>query len=109
MNVEFAIEYAKRRMKELGYGDEFIIRWRHLQLSENETVVLPGNNEFYLLINPVAAVKVSSKTGVYDQADGSINEMQYEHRGKTVVQNKEKGFQFVLFIQLIPNHLKTNP
>ncbi|MDP1800828.1 MAG: hypothetical protein Q8L81_05720 [Bacteroidota bacterium] len=106
MNVQFALEYTKRRMQELGYGDAYILRWRFLQIDANATIKLEGNNEYYLLINPNIGIKVSSKTGVFDLTDTSINEMQYEHRGKIEVKNITGEKKFVLFIQVIPNHNK---
>lgn len=109
MNVEFALEYTKRRMKELGYGDEYIIRWRFLQLAKHETIKLEANNEYYLLINPIAGIKVTSKAGVYDETDTSLNEMQYEHRGKIQITSLLETNTFIQFIQVIPNHLKHNP
>lgn len=104
MTVEFAIDHIPRRMRELGYGEDYITRWRHLQLAAGEEVVLNAYNEIYFLIEPASGTKVRSKKGVFDVTDGSINEMQYEHNGKIQILNSTKSSQLVLFIQAIPNH-----
>jgi len=104
MTVEFALDYIPRRMKEMGYGDNYIIRWRHFQLLSGEVLSLPSYNEYFLLINPIPTLEVRSKTGHFNLTDITINEMQYEHRGKIDVKNTVKEDCMVLFIQVIPNH-----
>lgn len=104
MTVEFALNYIPRRMKELGYGTKYLIRWRHMQLDRAANKVINANNELYLLINPKSGLVVKSKAGIYDQNDTAINEMQYEHRGKILVKNEARFAQMVLFIQVVPLH-----
>ncbi len=102
MTVEFALDYIPRRMKELGFGDDYLIRWRHFQIDGAKTKIIEANNELYLLIDPGSLVIVKSKAGIYDIGDFAINEMQYEHRGKIAVINKDPRTIAVLFIQVIP-------
>jgi hypothetical protein len=104
MTVQFALDHIPRRMRELGYGEDYITRWRHLQLASGEAITIKSYNEIYLLIEPVSGIIVRSKSGVFDLTDSTINEMQYEHKGKIQVGNSSKGSLLVLFIQIIPNH-----
>ena len=104
MTIEFAIAFIPKRMEELGYGTNYIIRWRHFQVEANEVLLLDANNEYYLLINPTKGIEVSSKSGVFNLSDAAINEMQYEHKGKIQIKNNNTSIQLVLFIQVIPNH-----
>lgn len=105
MNIAFALDFIPRRMRELGYGDNYIIRWRHFQLEPYQSLKIDGDNEYYLLINPDENVKVRSKAGVFDLTDEAINEQQYEHRGKIQIKSILKATQLILFIQVIPNHI----
>lgn len=105
MKIEFALDFIPRRMKELGYEDNYITRWRHFQLDVGEILKLDDNNEYYLLIEPHVSLQVKSKTGAYDISDISINEFQYEHKGKVTVKNSsDTEIITALFIQVIPNH-----
>jgi len=104
MTVEFAIYHIPRRMRELGYGDGYIPRWRHFQLGAGETLNINAYNELYFLIEPISGTRVRSKKGVFDMTDSTINEMQYEHNGKIQILNNTKASLLVLFIQAVPNH-----
>ena len=106
MNIQFAIDYIPRRMKELGFGDDYNIRWRHFQIDRASTLKVNAENEFFMLIDPKEDIIVKSKFGMFDVKDTSINEMQYEHRGKISITNLSKQVQLVLFIQVIPQHKK---
>jgi len=106
MNTGFAIDYIPRRMRELGFYNNYITRWRHFQIDAGASLRIDADNEFFMLLNPNRNISVRSKFGVYDLTDSAINEMQYEHRGKIDVQNNSKNILMVLFIQVIPNHKK---
>ena len=104
MNTQFVLDFIPRRMKELGYSRNYITRWRHLQIDAGTTLKIDAENEYYYLIEPSSTIKVESKFGLYNLNDTGINEMQYEHRGKIQIENLSKTPQFVLFIQVIPQH-----
>ena len=106
MQVEFALDYIPRRMKEMGYENNYITRWRHFQLEGTASMRIDAENEYFLLIDPDVNVSVRSKFGVYDTTDIGINEMQYEHRGKIDVTNNNNTVTLILFIQIIPTHKK---
>ncbi len=106
MLIQFALDYIPRRMKELGFENNYITRWRHFQMEGTGTLHIDADNEFFLLIDPDVNVEVKSKFGVYDMSDIGINEMQYEHRGKIDIINNNNTVTMVLFIQIIPTHKK---
>jgi hypothetical protein len=104
MKTEFALDFIPRRMRELGYGTNYITRWRHIQLDAKSLLKIDADNEYYFLIEPSADFSVRSKFGIYDVRDRAINEMQYEHRGKIKIQNFSRYSKLILFIQVIPQH-----
>ncbi len=104
MTVAFALDFIPRRMRELGYENNYITRWRQLQLDGNQTLIIEAHNQYYYLIKPNLDFIVQSKFGVNDLTDTSINEMQYEHRGKITIKNKSNNPQLIQFIQVIPQH-----
>jgi hypothetical protein len=106
MTVEFALDFIPRRMRELGYGDQYLIRWRHFQVASQEIIRIDADNEFFYLIDPGRFAIVQSNFGTYDATDYGINEMQYEHRGKILFTNRADASILVLFIQVIPTHKK---
>lgn len=104
MTVEFALDFIPRRMKELGYLNNYITRWREIQIEGNQTLIIEAYNEYYYLIKSGQNFIVQSKFGVNDLTDTSINEMQYEHRGKITIKNKTNDPQLIQLIQVIPKH-----
>ena len=106
MTVGFAIDFIPRRMRELGHGDNYLTRWRNLQIDPLATLKIRADNEYYYLISRNASIMVSSKYGVYDRNNTNLSELQYEHRGFIQVKNQMDSPQFVLFIQVIPHTLQ---
>lgn len=104
MKTQFALDYIPRRMNELGYGKHYITRWRHFQLDAGSDLKIDADNEYYYLIEARPDFLVKSKFGTYDLRDTTINEMQYEHRGKIYIHNFSIHPKFILFIQVIPQH-----
>jgi len=108
MTVEFALDYIPRRMRELGFGNDYLTRWRHLELDPEEVLKIDADNEFFYLISPgLVDITVHSKFGTFNLKDIGITELQYEHRGKIEVTNFSTAERaLVLFIQVIPSHKK---
>lgn len=104
MDTAFAIDFIPRRMYELGYGKNYITRWRHLQVDGNQVLKIDASNEYYFLIEPTQDFTVKSSLGTFDLKDTAINEQQYEHRGKIEIINDSRSPQLILFIQVIPKH-----
>lgn len=102
MNEGTAITIAEHKMKELGVGENYILRYRHFRLDPNEVREIKGENHLYILTYPFYNIKVSSKAGVYDLEDDGINELQHVHRGIIKIENKSNVRLDVKFIQAIP-------
>jgi len=103
MTEGLAIELAKQKMLELGVGENYLIRFRHFQIAPLSQVKLKGFNELLILVRPDYNVKVYSKAGIYNEQDNGINEMQYVHRGVTVIFNQKKdAYLQVKVLQVIP-------
>lgn len=98
-----ALEIAERKMYELGVGSNYLIRYRHILLDPKEKVKIKGQNQLYILIEPDGNCKVASKSGVYDERDVGINELQYSHRGTIEIVNLTSSRSGIKFIQVIPN------
>ena len=108
MTINLALEYIPRRMEELGYKKNYIIRFRHLILQANETQTIDADNQFFYLIEEAENVRVESETGVFDLSESNVNEMQYEHQNKIQITNYLSDINHLRFIQIIPRHtLKT--
>lgn len=108
MTINLAIEYIPRRMQELGYGDKYILRFRHFVLTDNQLInVRAFGGEFYLLVEESSAIKIESESGVYDLAEQKSNELMYEHHGEISIFNKNRSVTFAKMIQVIPMHKTT--
>lgn len=108
MNINFALEYIPRRMEELGHGDNYALRLRHLVLKPNERLEIDAYNQLYVLIEEAEDVHIESLTGIFDLSIKNANEMQYEHQGSISIRNLSEINRHVRFIQVIPKHNKIN-
>jgi hypothetical protein len=97
-----AIAVAKGKMKEIGIGDEFILRYRHFRLDPQETRVVKADNQYFILIYPYFNVKVKSKRGLYDMDDDGINELSHLHSGSIEITNQTNVRMDAKFLQVIP-------
>jgi hypothetical protein len=102
MTIELALEYIPRRMKELGYADNYSIQFRHFVLPPKEKVKVHALNQLLLLIEPVDTISVKSDAGIFDVTIDSANELQYEHQGAVCIRNYAAITQHARFIQVIP-------
>ena len=107
MTEGMALELAKQTMNELGVGENYLIRFRHFQIPPSSKIELKAHNELLIIIKPYRFLKVYSKSGIYNELDSRINEMQYIHRGVTAIINQMKeGYLQAKILQVIPK-LKT--
>lgn len=104
MTINLALEYIPRRMEELGYGKQYVLRFRHLVLQPNELLEIPAYNQFFILVEEASDVSVISEFGVFDLSLKNANEMLYEHQGKIKIQNYSASVNHVRFLQVIPKH-----
>lgn len=106
MTTALALEYIPRRMRELGFGSDYYIRFRHLVLKSNEETELDAFNQIYILIEEAQDCSIRSDFGIYDTSFTLTNEQQYEHQGTIRIKNQRSGINHVRFIQVIPKHVK---
>lgn len=106
MTTDLALEYIPRRMKELGYGDNYSIQFRHFVLPVMTEINESFPNQLLILIEPSEAIVVKSDTGIFDATIDNINELQYEHSGEVQMVNYTIVTQHARFIQVIPNENK---
>jgi hypothetical protein len=104
MTTSLALEYIPRRMRELGYAQNYYLRFRHLVMQSKEQLELPAFNQIFILVEEPADVKVQSDFGLYDTTDNQTNEQIYEHQGLIGVENYSSQVNHVRFIQVIPYH-----
>lgn len=96
-----AIEIVRYQMCELGI-DNYVVRYRHLNLKENEKRIIKAENNLFIFIDPQANIKIESKAGVYDVRDKGNREQQHVHRGIITVTNQSASQNDARFIQAIP-------
>ena len=101
MTPELANEYVKRRMRELGYGDNYRIRFRHFVLGPLEERKIDARLQLLILAVPKECIRIQSDMGVFDVAEFSTNELQYEHKGSVQLTNYSPIPQQVQMIQVI--------
>jgi hypothetical protein len=102
MTSDLALEYISRRMKEMGYGMDYLIRYRHVLLKVNEVREIVAYNQIFLLIEPIQNIRIESDVGLFDLTEDHANEMQYEHRGRIRIANLSLSLTNARFLQAIP-------
>jgi hypothetical protein len=108
MTINLALEYIPRRMEELGFGNEYYLRFRHLVMQPSEEREMQAYNQFFILAEEAVDVKVESEFGIFDLSLKNANEMLYEHQGLIRIKNLASGINHIRFIQVIPKHKKQN-
>ena len=108
MTISLALEYIPRRMEELGFGNDYYIRFRHYVLQPKEQLDVSAFNQFYILVEEAVDVSVKSEFGIFDLSLKNANEMLYEHQGQITIQNYAAGITHIRFIQVIPKHKTSN-
>lgn len=103
MTEGLAIEIAEHKMRELGVGKEYLLRYRHFQVEANKKRILQTQNHLFILLTPDVDSLVSSRNGVFDLKDTAAQEMQYIHSGEITLinQNIKLAISFK-FLQVIP-------
>lgn len=102
MTPALAQEYVKRRMIELGYGDKYHLRFKHMILQSGETRIEKAYGSYYILVEEPVNISVRSQNGIFDLSFTNTNELQYEHHGKIYIINSAGGVSRARFIQVIP-------
>lgn len=104
MTIALALEYIPRRMKELGFGAEYYIRFRHFVLQPKEKMEIDAYNQFYILVEDTTDLNITSDFGLFDIAESNTNEQTYEHQGTIAINNYADRINHLRFIQVIPKH-----
>jgi hypothetical protein len=104
MTIALALEYIPRRMKELGYGSDYYIRFRHFVLQPTEKIEVDAYNQFFILVEEATDVSIVSDFGLFDIAEENTNEQTYEHQGTIAITNSADRINHLRFIQVIPKH-----
>ncbi len=103
MTTDFVIAYVRRKMKEEGHGDKYLLAFREIKLRAKETIVIKATDQYYYFVDGFTAdILIVSDTGVYDQVTNKINEMQHEHTGKITITNKINPILHLQFIVVTP-------
>lgn len=108
MTSEIALDYIRRRMKEMGYGENYLLRLRHLLLRPGEVRELIAYGQLYVLMETSASLRLESDVGLYDLSDDQAQEIQYEHRGYIRVINLSVSPTSVRLLQAIPQNPEEN-
>lgn len=107
MTDAMAIEIARTRMRELGYEDNYTLRYRFLFLSAGESRIIQAGSSLLILIEPGSYQMVKSKSGEFDTTFQDSDEMQLVHSGDVTLTNLfeggKMGFTFLQVIPLTPN------
>jgi hypothetical protein len=104
MTIALAIEYIPRRMKDLGIGSEYYLRFRHFVLQAGEKINIDADNQFFILVEEVSDINILSDFGIYDLSDPNTNEQSYEHQGSISITNYAQNPTHIRFIQVIPKN-----
>jgi len=105
MTIAFATEYViPERARDLGYGKEYYLKFRHLVLDPKEVREINGSNQFFVLLEEPEDISIESDFGIYDLFAKHINEQKYEHQGIITITNHSEERNYVKFIQVIPKN-----
>lgn len=109
MNIAFALDYIPRRMKELGYGENYLTRYRHVRVEDKSSITINAYNQLLLFISPEGLnINIKSSRGIYNLSDYTINEQQHEHSGAVAISNNTGQDQYMVFVQVIPKNKTKN-
>lgn len=112
MTEPFALQYIPRRMKQLGYGDDYFLAFRHFIIPALDSLDINAGDELFIQLSPLGNLRtdelritVESEFGFFDEGAGGANEMVYEHRGRIRITNlSDTDTGHIQFIQVIPKN-----
>jgi hypothetical protein len=103
MTTDFVIAYVRRKMKEEGHGDKYLLAFREIKLRAKESIVIKAIGQYYYFVAGFTTdITIVSDTGVYDQVTDKTNEIQHEHTGKITITNKLNPILHLQFIVVTP-------
>jgi hypothetical protein len=114
MVTAFALKYISRRMSELGYGDNYHLRWRHIIIPGGQELLFEAGDDIFIIIQPAIIpddpIRVKSERGVLNTFYPLHNEAVFEHTGVIRFDNSTGFTRPIYMIQVIPfkTHLKND-
>jgi hypothetical protein len=103
MSPSIVMEYIRSRTRELGFGDDYILRLKHILLEPLQEMSLHTTKDFYVLIEMPEDIRIESERGVFDLSDLNLSEQEYEHRGSITITNQYIFKNHLKMIHVIPN------
>lgn len=103
MHPSIVMEYIKTRIRELGLGEEYVIRFKHIPVPPTGNLTLRTAKDFFVIIDMPEDLRIESERGVYDLSDQNLSEIEYEHRGTIQITNLYNFFNHLKMIHVIPN------
>jgi hypothetical protein len=104
MTSTLALTYIRKKMKDIGLGTRYQIKYRHINIPQNNSIGIDASNHYYIILHNPTNIVVISDYGVYDAEDELLNEIQYEHTGQMKILNKTAFVQSIRMIQVIPKN-----
>ena len=103
MTEIMAIEMARCKMRELGHGKNYTLRYRAIFLEAGEVKTLDMGNDLMILTEVGSYQMVKSKAGIFNTTSPQSAEMQFVHTGKVTLTNLYEGGKMgFTFLQVIP-------
>lgn len=104
MTEEYTLQSIARRMKELGFENNYLTQTKHIVLQAHEKLEVQAFNQFYYLVKDVDNVRIQSDFGFFDLSFSHTNGQDYEHQGQIELHNYSNSINHLRFIQVIPKH-----
>ncbi len=104
MEASLINEHINRRMKDLGYGEDYYRLHKHYVVPATQSIEIDAHNQYFILIGESDEISIVSDFGVYDLSDPSINEQYHEHQGTITLTSYVQYPTQVHFIQVIPKN-----
>lgn len=104
MTIEFALAYIPRRMQEMGYGDDYLLKFRHFVIKPLQEIKISAYSQLFLLVDQPQEIAINSHFGAYDLLETNCNEVIYEHQGLIIIKNNSTEIARIRFVQVIPSN-----
>ena len=100
MSEQFILEYAPKRVRQLGF-ERYHLRYRDLLIEANATINLAAYNELFFIVDDPPGLMMESDYGIYDATDTPLVESVHQHRGEISISNPGSGSRRIKLIQII--------
>ena len=104
MTESMAIEIAKGMMREMGFNENYSLRFHHFDIKPLSKKVIKSFNYLYIITGNPEDVKIYSQRGFYDLSDDKVNNQQHIHSGVITLINEDHAHAVTLkLLQVIPH------